>query len=64
MVIFTRQHILKYKTEILILIDDLGQKRVIVGKNQGLLLRFITSLQLKKNMHKGCKLYAILSLNE
>jgi hypothetical protein len=27
-------------------------------------LRFISSLQLKKNMCKGCKLYTILALNE
>jgi hypothetical protein len=44
--------ILNCKTKILILIDDLGQKRVIVGRNQGVSLRFITSLQLKKNMRK------------
>jgi hypothetical protein len=37
---------------------------VIVGQNQGVSLRFISSLQLWKNMHKGCKLYAILALNE
>jgi hypothetical protein len=42
----------------------LGHNRVIVEKNQGVSLRFITSLQLKKNIRKGCKLYAILSLNE
>jgi hypothetical protein len=56
--------ILNCKTQSLSLIDDLGQDRGIVQRNQGVLLRFITSLQLKKNMHKGCKLYAILSLNE
>jgi hypothetical protein len=27
-------------------------------------LRFIYSLQLSKSMRKGCKLYAILALNE
>jgi hypothetical protein len=42
--------ILNYKTHILSLIDDLGHNRVIVGRNQGVSLRFITSLQLKKNM--------------
>jgi hypothetical protein len=56
--------ILNCKMKRLSLIDDLGQNRVIVGRNQGVSLRFITSLQLKKNMCKGCKLYAILSLNE
>ena len=42
----------------------MGHNRVIVEKNQGVSLRFITSLQLKKNILKGCKLYAILSLNK
>jgi hypothetical protein len=37
---------------------------VIVGRNQGVSLRFISSLQLQKSMHKGCKLYVILALNE
>jgi hypothetical protein len=37
---------------------------VIVGRNQGVSLRFISSLQLWKIMHKGCKLYEILVLNE
>jgi hypothetical protein len=56
--------ILNYKMKRLSLIDDLGQNSVIVRRNQGVSLRFITSLQLKKNMHKGCNLYAILALNE
>jgi hypothetical protein len=56
--------ILNCKMKILILIDDLGHNRVIIGRNRGVSLRFITSLQLKKNMRKGCKVYAILSLNE
>jgi hypothetical protein len=46
------------------LVDDEGQRRVIVGRNQGVSLRFISSLQLRKSMRKGCKLYAILALNE
>jgi hypothetical protein len=46
------------------LVDDEGKRRVIVGQNQGVSLRFISSLQLWKSMHKGCKLYAILALNE
>jgi hypothetical protein len=46
------------------LTDDLGQSRVIVGRNQGVSLRFISSLQLQKSMCKGCKLYVILALNE
>jgi len=37
---------------------------VIIGRNQGVSLRFISSLQLRKSMHKGCKLYAILALND
>jgi hypothetical protein len=37
---------------------------VIVGKNEGVSLRFISSLQLRKRMRKGCKIYVILALNE
>ena len=37
---------------------------MIVGRNQGVSLRFISYLQLRKSMRKGCKLYAILALNE
>jgi hypothetical protein len=46
------------------LVNDEGQRHVIVGINQGVSLRFISSLQLRKSMCKGCKLYAILVLNE
>jgi hypothetical protein len=56
--------IFNYKTKWLSLIDDKGQRRVIVGWNQGVSLRFVSSLQLQKSMRKGCKLYAILALNE
>ena len=37
---------------------------MIVGWNQGVSLRFVSSLQLQKSMRKGCKLYAIFALNE
>ena len=37
---------------------------MIVGRNQGVSLRFISSLQLWKRMRKGCNLYAILALND
>jgi hypothetical protein len=56
--------ILKCKTKWLSLVDDEGQRRVIVGQNQGVSLRFISSLQLRKSMHKGCNIYVILALNE
>jgi hypothetical protein len=56
--------ILNCKTKRERLIDDLGHNRVIVGRNQGVSPRFISSLQLHKNMCKGCKLYAILPLNK
>jgi len=46
------------------LIDDIGHSREIVGRNQGVSLRFMSSLQLQKIMCKGCKLYAILVVNE
>jgi hypothetical protein len=56
--------ILNCKMKSLSLVDDEGHRRVIVGWNQGVSLRFVSSLQLRKSMHKGCKLYAILALNE
>jgi hypothetical protein len=56
--------ILNYKMKQLSLTDDLGQKRVIVGRNQGVSMRFISSLHIQKSMCKGCKLYAILALND
>jgi hypothetical protein len=45
--------ILNYKTKWLILVDDEGQRCVILGQNQGVSLRFISSLQRQKTMHKG-----------
>jgi hypothetical protein len=56
--------IINCKTKRLSLIDDVGHRRVIVGRNQGVSLRFISSLQLQKSMLKGCKLYSILALND
>jgi hypothetical protein len=37
---------------------------MILGQNQGVSLRFISSLLLWKSMCKGCKIYVILALNE
>jgi hypothetical protein len=37
---------------------------VIVGHNLGVSLSFISSLQLRKSMHKGCEIYVILAINE
>jgi hypothetical protein len=56
--------ILKFKMKRLILTDDKGKRRVIVGGNQELSLRFISSLQLQKSMCKGCKIYGILVLDD
>jgi hypothetical protein len=56
--------ILNCKMKRLSLVDDEGQRWVIVGWNQGVSLTFISSLQLRKSMCKGCKIYAILALNE
>ena len=56
--------ILNCKMKWLSLVDDKGQRCVIVGWNQGASLRFASSLQLWKIMRKGCKLYTILALNE
>jgi hypothetical protein len=49
----SHEEILKCKTKWLSLVDDKGQRCVIVGRNQGVSLRFISSLQLRKSMHKG-----------
>jgi hypothetical protein len=46
------------------LVDDEGQRHVIVGQTQRVSLRFISSLQLRKSLCKVCKPYAILVLNE
>jgi hypothetical protein len=56
--------ILNCKMKWLSLTNDEGHRRVIVGRNQEVSLRFISSLQLQKSMHKGCKLYPILALND
>jgi hypothetical protein len=56
--------ILNCKMKWLSLVDDEGQRCMILGRNQGVFLRFISSLQLRKSMRKGCNLYAILALNE
>jgi hypothetical protein len=60
----THEAILNCKTKRLSMVDDEGQRGVIVGRNQGISLRFVSSLQLRKSMRKGCKLYVILALNE
>jgi hypothetical protein len=49
----SHEAILNCKTKQLSLIDDEGQRRVIVGRNQGVSLRFVSSLQLRKSMCKG-----------
>jgi hypothetical protein len=56
--------ILDSKAKWLSLVDDEGQRHMIVGWSQGVSLRFISSLELWKSMIKGCNLYAILTLNE
>jgi hypothetical protein len=60
----SHEAILKCKTKQLSLVDDEGQRQVIVGINHGVSLRFIYSLHLRKSMCKGCKLYEILALNK
>jgi hypothetical protein len=60
----SHEEILNCKMKWLSLVDDEGQRRVIVGWNQGVSLRFVSSLQLRKSMHKGCNIYVILALNE
>jgi hypothetical protein len=45
-------------------IDDVGHKIILVGMNRGVSLRFISTLQLKKSMRKGCKLYVVTTMNK
>jgi hypothetical protein len=56
--------VLNYKKKWLSLVNDEGQRCVIVGRNQGVSLRFISSLKLQKRKGKGCNLYVILALNK
>jgi hypothetical protein len=60
----SHEAILNSKTKRLSLVDDEGQRRVSVRQNQGVPLRFVSSLQLRKSMRKGYNLHAILALNE
>jgi hypothetical protein len=60
----SHEAILNCKRKWLRLVDDEGQRHLTVGRNQGVSLRFVSSLQLRKSMRKGCKIYAILVLNE
>jgi hypothetical protein len=60
----SHEAIRNYKTKRSSLVDDEGQRRVIVGQNRGVSLRFISSLKLRKSTCKGCKIYAISALNE
>jgi hypothetical protein len=56
--------ILDCKTKHMSLVNDEGQRHMIVGQNHGVYLRSISFFQLQNSMHKGCKLYAILVLIE
>jgi hypothetical protein len=60
----SHEAILNCKMKQLILVDEKGQIHMVVVQIQGVSLGFISSLQVRKSMHKGCKIYAILALNE
>jgi hypothetical protein len=49
----THEAILNCKMKRLSLVDDEGQRWVIVGRNQGVSLRFVSSLQLRKGCARG-----------
>jgi hypothetical protein len=49
----SHEAILNRKTKRWSLVDDEGQRRVIVGRNRGLSLRCVSSLQLQKSVHRG-----------
>jgi hypothetical protein len=48
----SHEAVLDCKEKNLYFIDDLGHKRILVGMNRGVLLRFISMLQLKKILRK------------
>ena len=59
----THSVVLDWKEKNILFIDDFRHKRILIGTKRGVSLRFISALQLKKSMHKGCKLYALVVMN-
>ena len=59
----THSAMLDCKEKKLIFIDDFGHKRILIGTRRGVSLRFISTLQLKKSMRKGCELYVVVVMN-
>jgi hypothetical protein len=57
----SHEAILNCKMKWISLVDDEGWIRVTLGWSQGVSLKFISPLQLRKIMRKGCKLYVILA---
>eukprot|EP00253_Pinus_taeda_P018041 PITA_18041 len=56
--------VLDCKDKILHFTDDDGQRKSLRGKNRGVSLRFISSMQLMKFRRKGCQLFSVVTLNE
>lgn len=56
--------LLDCKDKILHFTDDDGQRKSLSGKNRGVSLRFISSLQLMKFSRKGCQFFSMVTLNE
>jgi hypothetical protein len=56
--------VLDCKGKVLHFIDDSEHNQILVGAKRGVLLRFISVLQLKRSIRKGCKLYAVVTMNK
>eukprot|EP00253_Pinus_taeda_P015998 PITA_15998 len=56
--------LLDCKDKILHFTNDDGLRKSLRGRNQGVSLRFISSMQLMKFRRKGCQLFSVVTLNE
>jgi hypothetical protein len=56
--------VLDCKGKMIYFIDDSRHKRILAGTNRGVSLRFISMMQLKKSLRKGCKLYVMTTMNK
>jgi len=56
--------VLDCRGKILHFLNDEGQSMVLHGNKRPVSLRFISSVQLKRSLRKGCQMFAVTSLNE
>jgi hypothetical protein len=58
-----QKEVLDFYTKILSYKDDFGTTRTTQGIPKPLSVRYISMMQLKKHMRKGCQVYAIQVMN-